>query len=99
MIISGPKALIDLAEDLYEVLQWYSFGFHLKVPPIVLEEIQQDHQTTEVRRNMRFDWWLNHTRKSERTWATIVRALSQSGYMALAEKLALKYGGHRMTIE
>ena len=84
--------MIDLAQDLYEVSQWYSFGLHLNVPPNILKEIQQDHQTVEMRRNAVFDWWLNRTQESERTWATIVNALSQSGYMALAEKLAVKYG-------
>ena len=72
--------------------QWYSFGLHLKVPSNILEEIQQDHQTVEMRRNAVFEWWLNHTRESERTWATIVNTLSQSGHIALAEKLAVKYG-------
>ena len=86
--------MIDLAQDLYEVCHWYSFGLQLKAPRNILEEIQQNHQTVEMRRNAVFDWWLNRTRESERTWATIVNALSQSGYMALAEKLAVKYGEH-----
>ena len=84
--------MIDLAEDLYEVSQWFSFGLHLKVPSSVLEDIQQDHQTVERRRSALFDWWLRNTLERERTWATIVHALSKSGYIALAEKLALKYG-------
>ena len=90
--------MIDLAEDLYEVSQWYSFGLHLKAPSNILEEIQQDHQTVEMRRNAVFDWWLRNTLERQRTWPTLVNALSQSGYMALAEKLAVKYGEHRITI-
>ena len=82
-------------EDLYEVSQWYSFGLHLKVSSSTLEDIQQDHLTTQSRRNAVFDRWLKQTQESERTWATIVHALSKSGYVALAEELSVKYGKTR----
>ena len=83
---------MDLLEDLYEVVNWYTFGVHLKVAPWRLEVIRNDYPTSEERRNKALIWWLENTLEEEKKWATIVCALCKSGYASLAKKIALKHG-------
>ena len=83
---------MDLLEDLYEVVNWYVFGVHLKVKHWRLEVIENDYPTSEERRNKLLIWWLDNAMKKEKKWATIVHALSKSGNASLAEKVALKHG-------
>ena len=84
---------MQLLEKLYTVTNIYSLGDHLKVPTHILEEIKLDCHNTEERRRALFIHWMDNAPEKNRTWETIVYALSKSSNTCLAKKVALEFGG------
>ena len=91
IVLIGPT-LLDLMEELNEVVEWFTFGVFLKIPYHKLKAIECDYWTVRERQRDMFAWWLNSTPKEEIKWSTIVHTLSRIHYLALAQKIALKYG-------
>ena len=84
--------VIDLNDELQEVVGWYTFGLYLNAPTCELEAIRENHQSVEERKNALFTWWMTSTLIEDRKWSRIIGALSRTGYLSLAERIAMKYG-------
>ena len=90
--IPGPEDLMELMEELQKVVGWYDVGIFLNVPRHRLEIIRQDHQNTDECKRAMFSWWLDNTVKEEKSWSTIIHALSKTGYHFLASVIAHNHG-------
>ena len=82
--------LLDL--ELQEVIEWFSLGLYLGIPPAKLYDIKHDntlHSTQDFRTEM-FSVWMR--KLPEPSWPRVVKALMEIGRERLAHKIALKYG-------
>ena len=90
--MTGPEDLMELTEELQRVVGWYDVGIYLNVPRHILELIKEDYHKTNDRKKAMFSWWLDNTVKEERSWSTIIHALSNTGNHFLASVIAHNHG-------
>ena len=88
---TGPASLAVLHAELHKVVNWYQLGLELLVEDHRLLIIRQDNPNNTVMcRNATLTWWWNNA--DDRTWHTLVKALSKSGQHNLATEIAGRYG-------
>ena len=82
--------LKDLLRELQQVIEWQHLGHLLGLPESDLEEIHQEHETTEdCRREMLLLWM---ERDPNCTWKKVVDALIEMKAETLAAEIASRHG-------
>ena len=74
------------------MVEWFSLGVKLDIPPGKLEEIRHNPTLCGIQqfRMEMFCEWIK--RQLEPSWSHVVNALMKIGRASLAHKVALKYG-------
>jgi len=83
-------ALLD--QELYEVVEWFSLGLHLDVPPEELKHIEYEPRLQNIQQR-RIEMLTTRMKKLPKlSWSHTVTALMAVKRESLAQKIALKYG-------
>ena len=94
---NGGVSLTDVIDALKHQVdaRWKHFGIHLRFDPALMDTIERDKKESIDCMLDLVNKWMSHYNGSgdlPRTWPTVVKTVSSSGYGELAEELAKKYG-------
>ena len=86
-LIGGAKALITALKDYS---RWKELGAGLGVPPSQLEDIEKEHEETELRKRAMLRAWYS----GSACWEALVEALAGLGERQLAQEISRANGLH-----
>ena len=81
--------LQTLSTDLGDVVQWFSLGVFLGLPPHELERLKQTHGSRKDGLAPMLDLWM---RTGPVDYSNLIAALEFCGLSSLAQSLSVKYG-------
>ena len=87
---SRSVTLAQLASELQSVTNWFSLGLHFGLPPQKLHKLASEQLSVQSTRIQMLDEWMKCD--PQPTWSTVVSALTLTGELQLAKKIASKHG-------
>ena len=81
--------MLSVFHETSSVVQWYTLGLYLRLPPCELDRINVDYRFNRECLLQMLSTWL---KTGTATWPSLVGALTKMGQSDLAKKIAKKKG-------